>query len=205
MATEKRKGLPWGAIIWAGLGTAMAVRALYRPSRAVVADGYAKACAGRDNGGCRQSMLIESFAGSAPVYSPVCGRVISSGQLKGISLPGHEAHTVIRVAARHDPVILEYAGALQPQVQEGEEIGAGQQIALASELAFGVTEIRSDGQTVSKPAGWRLAACGSVNEHTRRMPRARTGARAAASWSCRRARAYAIWNCRLPAASCCCR
>lgn len=163
MATEQRRRVPWGAIIWGGLGTALAVRALYRPARAVVSDGYAKRCAGRTNGGCSPTMLIESFAGAGPVYAPVAGRVLSAGQLKGISLPGHQAHTVIRIAAAREPVVLEYRGDLQPQVQAGEQVGVGQQIALGSEVAFSVTELRSDGQQVAsvqlEPASW-LAARG---------------------------------------------
>jgi hypothetical protein len=163
MATEKRRRMPWGAIIWAGVGTALAVRTFYRPARAVVADGYAKACAGRLAGACRQSMLIESFTGAGPVYAPVSGRVLASGQLRGATVVGAQPHTILRIAAAHEPVILEYAGALRPQVQEGEQVGAGQQIALASELAFGVTELRSDGQQVAEvalePASW-LAARG---------------------------------------------
>lgn len=170
MATKKR--IPWGAIIWTGIGGAMLFRTFYRPARAVVADGYARRCAGKTNGSCSQSMLIESFEGSAPVYTPVAGRVLAAGQLTGVASTGNVPHTLIRIAAAHEPVILEYRGALQPQVSDGEEVGVGQQIALAQQVEFGVVEIRrSSSGTISQvnlePASW-LAARGlaiSVKRH----------------------------------------
>jgi hypothetical protein len=116
-------------------------------------------------------MLLESFEGAGPVFTPVAGRVLTVGKLTGISVPGVVPHTIIRVAATHEPVVLEYRGALQPQVAEGEKVGVGQQVALAQQVEFGVKEIRRSSSGVTsiqlEPASW-LAARGlsiSVKKH----------------------------------------
>ena len=167
----KKKRVPWGTVAWGSIAGALLWRTFYRPSRAIVQDGFVRRCAGKTSGVCSTSMAIESFEGAGPVYTPVAGRVLSVGALAAVSLPGIVPQTVIRVAATHEPVILEYRGAVQPQVSEGEKVGVGQQIALAQSLEFSVQEIRRTATGTSpvqlEPASW-LAARGygiSVKKH----------------------------------------
>jgi len=169
MANKKR--LPWGAIVWSGVGGVLLWRTFYRPSRAVIADGYALRCAGKTGDQCFEAMRLGSFQGAAPVYTPVAGRVLSSGVITHAYVRGGAPETSIRIAAQHEPVVLTYSGSIQPQVSEGEQVGVGQQIALAQEVDFGVKELRHTSGGVEEvplePASW-LAARGlqlSVKAH----------------------------------------
>lgn len=164
---KKPSRVPWGPLIWGGVATALAVRTFYHPARAVVADGFVAQCAGPLAGaaGCSRVVVIDQFGGAGPVYSVASGRVIQVIEQRGPAVEGAPPRSVsVKIAAAHEPVVLEYSGALQLQVSEGEEVGIGQQIALGSKVGFGVTELGYVGNnlvegTQLEPASW-LAARG---------------------------------------------
>lgn len=121
--------VPWGALIAGGVGAAALVRTFYRPYRAVVADGYAFRCAAE--GGCEPAMVIESYAGQAPVYAVTSGRVVVV------------APNVVQIASKSEPTVVRYegeiaTGGMQVQVGLGDEVGIGQQIGMAQRLKFSV-------------------------------------------------------------------
>lgn len=156
-AGKKKQKRPYGAMFWGALGLAAAFRALYHPWRALVKDGFATRCAG--DAGCDPSMTVTSFSGLTQVYSPVRAVVAIAKTGTILLIPNDEA------------VVLELRGADQTtflqQVKSGDVVGAGQQIALASQLTFAVWTLgrASNGAAVMgksiEPASW-LATHGAV-------------------------------------------
>src|SRR5690349_7750011 len=69
-----RSKLPWSALIAATIGTVSAVRAFYRPNRALTAQGYVRLCAA--DTGCDPAMTIDAAGGA--VLSPLAGTVLSA-------------------------------------------------------------------------------------------------------------------------------
>jgi hypothetical protein len=158
-AAKKKKKYPWGAIFWGAIGVAAGVRTLYRPYRSVMRDGFASQCA--STSACNTQMTIDSFSGDSEIYSPVGGTVV------GLT------DTSIYIALASEPTLLEYsgdAGHILPQVQMGEQVGAGQQIGLAARIRFGVYDIERNAGGHAKvgrayePASW-LAVHGCTVSH----------------------------------------
>lgn len=140
--------VPWSALIAAALGTVTAVRAFYRPNRALTLNGYVRLCAA-DNA-CDPAMVIDT-AGAA-VLSPMAGVVVSAG-------PGW-----IVIKPDLDDVVLSYAwdasaGPTAELVSAGARVSSGQQIAVGGLLHFSVLQLtRGAGGTQIgapyEPAAW---------------------------------------------------
>lgn len=142
---KKKSKYPWGAMFWGTVGVAAAVRALYRPFRAVMRNGFPSRCAAE--GGCEPSMTIDSFEGQSEIYA------LGSGTVVGAAPNG------IYIALNSEPTIVEYAadpGQLVPQVTTGEHVSAGQQIGLAKRVKFAVYMIDRSGAIgrAFEPASW---------------------------------------------------
>ncbi len=157
-APKKKKKYPWGAMFWGTVGVAAAVRALYRPFRAVMRDGFASRCAAE---GCSPNMVVDSFSGQSEIYAPVGGTVVAT------------TGSSIYIAIGSEPTLLEYSadpGQINVQVIPGEVVGAGQQIGLASRVRFGVYDLERTGNGGAKigrpyePASW-LANHGCTVSH----------------------------------------
>jgi hypothetical protein len=147
MANEptKKSKYPWGAMFWGTVGVAAAVRALYRPFRAVMRNGFPSRCAAE--GGCDPSMTIDSFEGQSEIYALGAGTVIIAGP------------SGIYIALNSEPTLVEYAaepGQLVSQVVVGERVGAGQQIGLAKRIRFAVYMIERNAAVgrAYEPASW---------------------------------------------------
>lgn len=147
--SKKKSKHPYGAIFWGLVGCAAAFRALYHPWRAIVKDGFPSRCAGES---CDPSMGITSFGGMTEVFSPVRGVVAVAGTGRILIIPNDEA------------VVLEYrapsVNELVQQVKSGDEVGAGQQIAVGRSFSFAVwTLTRTASGTAAmgkpiEPASW---------------------------------------------------
>lgn len=147
--------IPLGAVVLGALGVGAAVRTFYHPNRAVVADGFVLRCAA--DPGCAPAMVIESYAGKAPIFSTVAGRVVGA------------TVSQIMIVSKDEPVMVVYdgetdRGGLDPQVSFGDDVGLGQQVGLGSRVNFSVrVALRAaDGQAKwvpNEPAAW-LAARG---------------------------------------------
>jgi hypothetical protein len=147
--------IPVGAVVLGALGTFAAIRTLYHPHRAVVADGFVLRCVA--DPGCGKAMVIESYSGKSPVYATVAGRVLTANA------------TQIILASKDEPVVVTYdadadRGGLDAAVKRGTEVGLGQQIGSASRVEYSVhaAHREPDGKVVwvpQEPASW-LAARG---------------------------------------------
>lgn len=136
-----RSKLPWSALIAASLGTLSAVRAFYRPNRALTKEGYVRLCAA-DNA-CDPAMTLDAAGGS--VYCPLAGTVLSAGT----------GWVVIKPDV--DDVVLSYAwtpsaAPSQQLVASGAHVGAGQQIAVGGVFRFSVRQV------VRGPSGTSIGA-----------------------------------------------
>jgi hypothetical protein len=146
MADANKKKTPWGALFWGAVGTAAAVRALYRPDRALIKDGFVLRCAATS--GCDPAMTIQSFEGTQAVFAPMAGVIVSASGISCQIVPNGEA------------VLLDFSGSAQFQVTAGDHVGAGQQIGLASAFSFSVYELgrNPDGHAkilgALEPASW---------------------------------------------------
>lgn len=147
--------VPWGALFFGTVGGAAAFRALYRPARAVVRNGYVTRCAG--DGGCDPHMAIQSAEGIAPVYAVTSGRVL---EVKELGAKAQGARHV-RIASSREPVVLCYELGSQSMVhlQPGQKIGMGEEIAKADTVGFGVERYvrKTDGSIEVlhiEPASW---------------------------------------------------
>jgi hypothetical protein len=147
--TKKRKKYPIGAIFWGTIGVAAVARALYRPHRALIRDGFVSKCAATT--GCEPSMTVDAFEGTQAIFAPMAGNVVSTGP-----------HTVY-IVPNGEAVLLEYtsdSASFTPQVAVGEKVGSGQQLGLASRIRFAVYEIlrTQDGSAkigaALEPASW---------------------------------------------------
>jgi hypothetical protein len=148
--------VPWGALVWTGIAGALALRTFYQPARAVVANGFASRCPGKTGSDCERGVTLDSFVGVAPVYAVATGRVVD--------IKGRRNLIAVVIAAAHEPVLLGYAGDVRPQVAIGDEVSIGQQIGVAAQVRFTVTELRrtESGALASvdiEPTSW-LAARG---------------------------------------------
>jgi len=157
-SAPKKKKYPWGAMFWGTVGIAAAVRVLYHPYRAVIRDGFPSKCAAE---ACDPTMVIDSFSGQSELYAPAGGTVVQT------------TPTSIFIALAGEPTLLEYtsaAGQMVVQVAQGQKVGAGEQIGLASRLRFGVYDIQRTAAgtaTIGKPyepASW-LANHGCTVSH----------------------------------------
>lgn len=129
-AAKKKQKHPYGALFWGSVAGVALFRALYHPWRALLKDGFASRCAG--DGGCDPSMTLTSFSGQTEVFTPVRAVVGLSAQGTLLLLPNDEA------------VVLEYRGApssFLTQVVQGQQLGAGQQVGLASTVNFAVYKL----------------------------------------------------------------
>lgn len=145
---------PIGVAVMGLLGAAAGVRAAYRPFRALVRDGFVLKCAGVAN--CDPAMLIDSFRGKAEVYSPIAGTVVRIST------------NVLEIASKGEPVVVRFMGdpskgGLDPHVQLGQRVTAGQVVGMASRVAFAASVVVRDAAGVKtvplEPASW-LAARG---------------------------------------------
>ncbi len=145
----KKPKHPYGAMFWGAVGLAATFRALYRPWRVLVKDGFASRCSG--DGSCDPSMTITSFQGQTEVYCPVRGVIVSAAPGRLLIVPDDQA------------VVLEYAAdpaVFLTQVGTGQKIGAGQQIGLAGQVTFAVWTLgrNASGQpqmgAAIEPASW---------------------------------------------------
>ena len=152
-SATKKKPYPVGAIFWGAVGLAAAFRALYRPNRTVVKDGFPTRCAGV---GCDPGMVIDSYSGQNAVFSPLRGHVAAS------------TPSSIWIVLADEATVLEFTGAPNEflvQVQGGK-VTAGQQIGLASRVRFAVYALGRTPQGGAvlgapiEPASW-LAAHGA--------------------------------------------
>src|SRR5882724_536006 len=147
---KKKSKHPYGAFFWGAIGLAAAFRALYHPWRTLVKDGFPSRCSG--DGGCDPSMTITSFSGLTEVYAPVRAQVAVSKPGALLLVPDDEA-VVLELRSQDSTTML-------GQVQAGEHVGAGQQIALASTFSFAVWTLsrNTSGQAVMgkaiEPASW---------------------------------------------------
>jgi hypothetical protein len=157
-ATPKKKKLPWGAMFWGTVGVAATVRALYRPFRAVIRDGFASRCSAES---CDPTMTIDSFSGQSEIFAPVSGVVVAT------------TPSLIYLVASGEPTLLEYSAnpsEMVVQVGPGEKVGAGQQLGLARRLKFGVYDVERTSGGAAKigrpyePASW-LANHGCTISH----------------------------------------
>jgi hypothetical protein len=174
---------PIGVVLLGAIGAGSAVRAAWRPHRALVRDGFVIRCAGPGavQGACDTGMHIESYRGKAEVYSPVAGRIVRVIP-PGAQNPAAMAGGVIQVAAKGEPVLLSYVGSvahggIDPQVTVGQKVGAGQVLGMAAGVAFAVRFVQSTGggavTTIAlEPASW-LAARGLRVSAKRRAGQAR--------------------------------
>lgn len=143
---KKKTRVPWTSLIFGGLAGVLAYRGLIRPSRSVVQDGYATACPGE---GCRQTVQITSATGKSPIYSVVSGNVLEAG-------------SEVVIAASTEPVLVSYSQMPDAQlmVRAGDRVAVGQLIGYASQVSFGVSQIKqtsTSGQFVSQalePTSW---------------------------------------------------
>lgn len=137
-------GLPWGALLFGGLGVASIVRALYHPKRVVLDGARSLHCAGQ--AGCDPAMTLNGAALTG-VFAMAPGRVIVG--------PGSVA-----IVASDEPVVLNYTGLEQVQVAAGAHVGIGQQIGIGQRVRFSVHALVSnpDGTTriqqPYEPAAW---------------------------------------------------
>jgi len=136
-------------MFWGAVGLAAAFRALYRPWRVLVKDGFPSRCSG--DGSCDPSMTVTSFQGQTEVYCPVRGVVADAKPGRLLIIPDDQA------------VVLEYNGdpaTLLVQMHSGDSVGAGQQIGLSSQFTFAVWTLArsSSGQpqmgAAIEPASW---------------------------------------------------
>jgi len=145
----KKPKRPYGAYAWALVGLAAGIRALYRPFRAIMHDGFPSACAG--GAGCDPAMIVTSYSGQSEVYAPARGTVVeTTGQS-------------ITIVLADEATLLQYqsvTGGFVVQVAPGDHVGAGQQIGLAGTMRFVVHQIdrTPSGEavvgTAIEPASW---------------------------------------------------
>lgn len=137
---KKKAKHPYGAFFWGAVASVAVFRALYHPWRALLKDGFASRCSG-DGGACDPSMQLTSFSGQTEVMTPVRAVVAVAAPGSVLLIPNDEA------------VVLEYRGASDTfltQVATGQQLGAGQQIGLASTVTFAVWQLlRSSNGTAS--------------------------------------------------------
>lgn len=148
-SAKKKSKHPYGAMFWGAVGLAAAFRALYHPWRALVKDGFPSRCAGTS---CDPSMGITAFSGLTEVYSPVRGRVAIAKTGTILIIPDDEG------------VVLEYRSSgstdFVQQVKSGDEVGAGQQIAVGRNFSFAVWQLDRTTAGAAKmgkaiePASW---------------------------------------------------
>jgi len=146
MRRNARSSVPWGAVLFGGLGVAALVRGLRHAQRYVLSGAYAQSCAGGSN--CDPALTLQTQSGGQPVYAAAPGRVLSAGP------------NWVSLAVSDEAVVLDYSGFDQVQVAEHDRIGIGQQLGLASRLRFAVYSVvrGEDGGlrlgTAIEPAGW---------------------------------------------------
>lgn len=163
---------PVAALAWGALGSAALFRALYHPSRAVVADGFAVRCSGGSP--CAAGMTVDSFLGKGPVYAGSSGIVFRT------------TANAVYLASGTEPAVMVYEGdpskgGMQVQVQPGQRVTVGQQIGLAERVTFSVYVLwRNPDGTIkiipNEPAAW-LATHGMAVSRKRRA-----GGGAGAQW-----------------------
>jgi murein DD-endopeptidase MepM/ murein hydrolase activator NlpD len=135
--------------ILGAIAAASAVKAVFRPHRAVVREGAVSGCPGVNQyNECDPTLPIEAPAGTA-VYSTATGRVVAVGE------------DFVHIATRNEPVVLYYDG-ITPSVTEGQYVGRGQEIGSSrGRLYFGVQQFVQGGGVVNiEPSSW-LAARGN--------------------------------------------
>lgn len=153
MAEQAKKPSKVPAVLWTGVTLGLLFRTFYRPSRAVVAQGYPVACPGKVGTACKSELVIQGSPGAVPVYAVTSGTaaIASDGSLS--------------IASDREPIVVSYGpGAAQIFVSTGQKVGIGQQVAFMGKIAFTVTELirESDGSVTFRPidpAAW-LAARG---------------------------------------------
>jgi hypothetical protein len=120
------------------------VKALFRPHRAVVREGGVTACPGANKYKvCDASLAIGTTTGM-PAYATSGGRVVAAGD------------RFLHIATHDEPVILMYDG-VAPSVREGQYIGRGQQIGVATgpTVYFSVTQfVPGGGLQKVDPSSW---------------------------------------------------
>lgn len=138
----------FGTILWGAAATYSAVRAAWRPHRAVTEKGAVAACEGRNRYGvCDPSIRIAAARGS-DVLGTAPGRVVAMGP------------TFVHVAAANEPVILMYDG-IEPLVKQGAKVSSGQTIGRSrGEVAFGVWRVGAEGRLTPLPPSAWLASRG---------------------------------------------
>lgn len=140
------KKIPYSTWILGVLGAGALLRAVWHPSRALVAHGAVTDCAGPDGQHCDPSLALGQTDGSS-VYATGGGRVLSVGP------------SWVHIGVGNEPVILHYSG-LAPKVKEGQYVWRGQVIGRSSaELRFAVFGISGGALQPIEPAAW-LAARG---------------------------------------------
>lgn len=130
-AAKKKQKHPYGAFFWGAVASVAVFRALYHPWRALLKDGFASRCSG--DTGCDPSMQLTSFEGQTEVMTPVRAVVAVAAPGSVLLIPNDEA------------VVLEYRGDVSSfltQVATGQQLGAGQQIGLASTVTFAVWQLQ---------------------------------------------------------------
>ena len=159
---EPKKPPKLPAILWTGVAAGLLFRTFYRPSRAVVAAGYPRACPGKVSGACKSELLIQGSPAAVPVYAVTSGTaaIASDGSLS--------------IASDREPVVVSYGkGAAQLFVANGQHVGLGQEIAVMGAVSFSVTQLvrESNGQVTFRPIdpsswlaarGLRIAQSGNV-------------------------------------------
>lgn len=126
-----------------------AVKAVFRPHRAVVREGAVSSCPGVNQyNECDPTLPVDAPVGTG-VYSTATGRVVAVGD------------DFVHIATRNEPVVLYYDG-LVPSVREGQYVGRGQEIGTSKgRVHFGVQQFVQGGQIINvEPASW-LAARGN--------------------------------------------
>lgn len=157
-----RSKVPWGALVYAGVGVAALVRGLRRPKRIVLDGAFALHCAGMD--GCDPAVTLQTQSGGQGVYAAAPGRVLAVG-------PGS-----VSIMARDEGAVLDYTGLDQVQVTAGDAVGIGQQLGLARQVRFAVYALEQapDGSLrIGKPfepASWlathgQALSAGSTTGH----------------------------------------
>jgi hypothetical protein len=132
-----------GPYVLGGIAAVAALKALFRPHRAIVKEGGVVACPGTNRFRvCDPALAIEAAQGT-PVYSTLQGRAVAVGD------------NFVHIASRNEPVVVMYDG-ITPSIVEGQYIGRGQGLGESQgRVFFSVTQFLPGGRAVRvDPSSW---------------------------------------------------